>query len=520
MRMRTKITSGYLLIILAVSAVLIYQGSAIHSLSKANSDLVGTLRVPRVAALMIPDLKDIREAAERLVATEEPRFLESLVTFRESVTNRLARVRVLQNPREEDELRRLREGWEPCQLAALALEERVRSQGFAERGRAGKSAPLSELVQELYGVVDALSEDVRKYLDTLETTAEENAARRRAESQRTERFSRLAALSAAVLTLVVGWFVVRSIHRPLQYLTQATRRIASGRFDYRLAPRGDEELRRLAEDFNDMGRRLAALDDLKNEFLSRVSHDLKGPVASIQETTKLLQEEIPGPLTSEQKRLLVLTLNTAKRLRRMIGDLLDLAGMTAGALRYEFEIVDVGAVARAAADEMRPKLRQPELELDVRTPDAPAAVRCDSQRVSQVLTNLMENAVKFSDRGMQIGLDVEILDQTPEVGAPFRSDVGRVSYPAVCVSVSDQGPGVTDEDKARIFEKFQQVETSQRRKGFGLGLAICRHIVEAHGGAIWVEDAQSSGSIFRVLLPLVPETGGSEKGVPPFGRPG
>ncbi|HEM46544.1 MAG TPA: HAMP domain-containing histidine kinase, partial [Alphaproteobacteria bacterium] len=294
--------------------------------------------------------------------------------------------------------------------------------------------------------------------------------------------------AALVAGLSIILLIIRSISRSLSRLKAATREVAQGRFGHRLTGDHDAEFHELAENFNQMVHRLEEVDELKRDFVSGISHDLKSPLASIKEAMRVLLDGIPGPLNDRQRRLLELGLASGDRLSSMISDLLTLSQLESHAIGYSFERCNLADVARRAAERLEARLEQAGVEATVDAPDH-LAVACDADRVAQVIENLLDNALKHSPGGSTIELAVRAVD---EDGTPSAE-----------VRVTDRGPGVPDEDKAVIFERFvQRGEAGGSAAGVGLGLTICREIVSAHAGRIGVEDNPGGGSTFVVTLPV------------------
>src|SRR5207247_1119653 len=165
---------------------------------------------------------------------------------------------------------------------------------------------------------------------------------------------RAAARTAAVLSLILGAIVAfvffRSINDPLRRLTKGTHAIAKGQFWHRLPAYGHDEFSDLARDFNAMTEKLGELDELKKDFVSHVSHDLKAPLASMRQVMHLLLQEIPGTLNEQQKSLLRLSYNSAERLAAMVGNLLDVSRMEAGTMEYEMASRDLVALIKSVID--------------------------------------------------------------------------------------------------------------------------------------------------------------------------
>jgi len=209
---------------------------------------------------------------------------------------------------------------------------------------------------------------------------------------------------------------------------------------------------------------------------------------------------------AKMRRLLELNLHSGKRLSSMMRNLLDLSRMEAGAMDYELKKQDLVALIRIVLAEFDVRAREKDLRLEAELPPPPVIVDCDGDRIIQVIQNLLENAGKFSPHGAAIRISVRLAMDIPEhMPTAWKKEVCKPAGGGGCVlvAVSDSGPGVPDAHKEKVFEKFHQVKQGKKisGQGVGLGLAICRTIVEAHHGAIWVEDNPDAGSVFFVLLP-------------------
>ena len=252
-----------------------------------------------------------------------------------------------------------------------------------------------------------------------------------------------------------------------------------------------------------MTERFVELDQMKKNFISHVSHELKAPLASMQETTHLLLERIPGPLTEKQQRLLDLNLQSGKRLAQMIGNILDLSRLEAGIVEYDMQPTDVADLMHNVVLELSGEARERSLRILTDIQREPLIVKCDPNRMVQLFTNLLENAIRFSNKGGFIGVHVRTLRQLPKMPHTARARMGnRVQNGFALIGVSDSGPGIEDHHKESVFHTFHQVKQGKKSPGesLGLGLAISRAVVEAHKGTIWVEDNPPGGAIFFVLL--------------------
>jgi two-component system, NtrC family, sensor histidine kinase GlrK len=250
--------------------------------------------------------------------------------------------------------------------------------------------------------------------------------------------------------------------------------------------------------------RFVEVDHMKRNFISHVSHELKAPLASMQETTHLILERIPGPLTEKQQRLLDLNLQSGKRLAQMIGNILDLARLEAGIVEYDMQPADIAELMHNVVLELSSQARERSLRILTDIQREPLVVECDPNRMVQLFTNLLENAIHFSNRGGFLGVHVRTPGQLPKMPHAARARVSnRVHNGYALIGVSDSGPGIEDTYKESVFHTFHQAKQGKKSPGesLGLGLAISRAVVEAHKGTIWVEDNPSGGAIFFVLLP-------------------
>ncbi|MCC6313442.1 MAG: PAS domain S-box protein [Thermomicrobiales bacterium] len=261
----------------------------------------------------------------------------------------------------------------------------------------------------------------------------------------------------------------------------------TGAPDYWLGAKVDISAQKLLEDELRATRDAAeAASQAKSNFLSTMSHELRTPMNAIVGYTHLLLEGMSGPLLPEQEADVRQIADGADRLLTLINDVLDLARIEAGRITLELEPVDLIDIAAQAHADIAPMAARKGLSLTLETPPALPALRADRARLHQILLNLVGNAVKFTqDGGVRIS--------------------ARETGEAIELMVADTGVGIAPEALDRIFDEFEQADTSTTRRfgGTGLGLAITRRLVELHGGTIGVTSAPGVGSTFTVTLPIV-----------------
>lgn len=300
----------------------------------------------------------------------------------------------------------------------------------------------------------------------------------------------IVAMATVFLAGILSTLLVRSIIEPLERLAHATRLVARGQFGARVKPPAgrDDEIAMLTRDFNDMSARLEQLDRMKRDFISNVSHDLKSPLAAMQETNDVLLDGLAGSLSDRQRGLLEMSRDSGRRLSAMIHKLLDLSRLDSRPTPVR-ELLDLSALTQRAVDHVNAgrwaRGSGPGVVLE--RSSSRVLLRADAEEMSQVLDNLLENALKFSPESGTVRVALEEHDG------------------AAVLRVADEGPGIPDQDKPRVFERFYQGDAGRNAppldRGVGLGLAICRHIIDAHGGSITVRDNSPQGAVFAVVIP-------------------
>ncbi len=233
--------------------------------------------------------------------------------------------------------------------------------------------------------------------------------------------------------------------------------------------------------------RLKELDMLKSRFVMTASHELRTPISGALMSIDVLVEQATSRLTDKENELLGAARQELHRLRALVNDLLELSRIESGKIELAFERTNIGALIAHTAELMRNQAEARDIDLSHTFGETIPAVKADPGKVMWVLTNLVSNALRYTDPGGCIRLGAE-----PEGGM-------------VAVSVEDNGAGIPFEFQSRIFDTFVQVKSDRDNGGTGLGLAICREIVRAHGGSIWVDSTPGRGSRFTFTLPVFPE---------------
>lgn len=292
-------------------------------------------------------------------------------------------------------------------------------------------------------------------------------------------------LAGVLLSFPLGW----TLTSRLVSVEHAMEEVGEGRLDITVPASGDDEISRLSRSLNAMVARLKELDEMKRTFVASVTHELRSPLFAIESYVKELlgQANTLGP--EDRKRLERVSANAA-RLARFVTSLLDLAKIERGQLNYRPQTMEVARLVEDSAEFQRSRAREGGLTLTFEADGQLPALSVDPDLITQVIANLVSNAIKFTQPGGRVTVSV----RRREDGVEF--------------AVADTGVGIPRETLARLFRPFERGEGSLRVGGTGLGLVISKAIVERHGGRISVESEPGRGSRFAFLLPASLNKGG------------
>ena len=295
-----------------------------------------------------------------------------------------------------------------------------------------------------------------------------------------------ALLAAGLLTtlagVILGILTSRRVLQPLAEVRQAAVAIAGGRLDTRVAVDDDADLGALVNSFNDMARALQERIERDGRFASDVSHELRSPLTTLAASVGVLEgrrEELP----ERARAALDLLVADVARFSAMVEDLLEISRFDAGAVRLQLDEVRISELVCNAVE----SAPHPSVDVEIEAAAAEAVVQADKRRMSRVLANLLDNAGRYGGGATRVTVSLD-------------GEGGRVQ-----VAVEDNGPGIAEEDRERVFDRFARGSTEAGRRGAGegtgLGLALVKEHVNLHGGRVWVED-RPSGPGARVVVEL------------------
>ena len=488
----TKLWAAFLATLL-LGAVVVYQLRVIGDLAETNIRLATTAaRVSAEGAEQLHRLDLLEEHLAKYRVTGDGRYVEQLLLVADRFRSAMDGIDTLVlSPDERERVVRTLDLYGEFDAGLDSLGALA-----AGSGRRPRDAALLDGGQQWIAALRVETAGLNQASRAAMVAAAERSVLR---ARKTETTAWTLALAVLAVSGLVAFTVARSITGSLRRLAAGTRRVAGGEFGTRLSGARGREFRELEGDFNVMVERLSELEQMKKDFVAGVSHDLKSPLASIRMTLSLLRDEVPGPLVERQKRLLDLATRSSERLAGMIAHLLELARLEANAVPLEYGLHDLETIVGSVVAETETRLNEKEVTPLLDCPPG-LTVACDGDRIGQVVQNLLENALEVAPAGSSI-----------EIRCESGSRVVRVG-------VADRGPGVPPELVRTIFDRFVRGRRGSEG-GAGLGLTICREIVEAHGGRIWVDERPGGGSRFTFEIPADRDAAGDDVATPAVAGP-
>ncbi|MDY6794533.1 MAG: HAMP domain-containing sensor histidine kinase [Actinomycetota bacterium] len=364
----------------------------------------------------------------------------------------------------------------PRQLDTKLLAETETVEQEADLGRLGEvyvvAVPLNVQDSNFYNLV------VAKRIEELSVTP----------SGELMRYLVIAGAAALILSIILALYLSSYVLKPLRRLSHAAWDLARGNLDSRVEVRGKDEISELSEYFNYMAGRIQQSTELQKNFVANVSHEIRTPLTSIEGFSQALLEGMVEKEESRRRYLSIIN-EESRRLKRVLVQLLALSRLDAGSWVLHPSSLDLSEFLEDMEQKFLPHAMDKGIELRVRPPAEETAITTDRDALEQILTNLLDNALKFSPEGEAVVLEC---DHLPGGGARIQ--------------VRDSGQGIPAEELDQIFDRFVRVERSRSKQygGSGLGLAVCRELLNLLGGRMAVWSKPGKGSVFTVELPPQP----------------
>ena len=284
-----------------------------------------------------------------------------------------------------------------------------------------------------------------------------------------------------LLAMLIAWWIARTLLDPVKRVAAATHRLAHGEYSNRVAVSSNDEVGQLARDFNQLAFTLERNETMRREFMADVSHELRTPLSILRGELEAIEDGVRSLDHASMKSLQA----EVGMLSKLVDDLYELSLADVGALTYRKSECVLNDVLEESLAMFQERCNAAQLHIDMELPAQPLVLEADAKRLQQLFSNLLENAVRYTDPGGRV-----------EIRASQEDD-------AVCVSIMDSAPGVDPQQLPRLFERFYRGEASRNRAsgGAGLGLAICHSIALAHGGSLTADHSPLGGLWLNLRLP-------------------
>jgi signal transduction histidine kinase len=478
-RLLFKFLIGYLLLGGVVACLGLY---VLAQLGVQEGEVTDLLQddMPRYIAIgrCIDLMRAESNLAKKAMVTDDPAFVERAFQLAQRLEESLTEL-ILASP--QPEWHRALEGaqtthralWTEGMLTTLPEPPALHAQSIGEI-----DAALDIFASFLAGVRNGLQEAMEARLSHSQLAV-----------RHAWRVSLGGWLAAMAVGVAIAYWTYRHVTRPLMQVSVGIRRWAEGDFDFQVKVVRSDEIGDLAHSANRMARQLAEIDSLKEEFLASCSHELKTPLTSLFEANAMMLEGVAGPTTEEQRRLLKISHQELGRMQQRTGQILDFSRIRAGRMAYYFEDVSLAEVLSRCLEGLTLLADRRDVELVGPVFSDGTVVRGDPERLTQVFTNLVTNAVKYNRPGGRVWFEA--------------TEEERNGKSWAVVAVCDDGLGIAPEDLSRIFQRFERAHpgVNPDLPGSGLGLAIAQLIVRDHQGELVVESTPGNGSRFIVRLP-------------------
>lgn len=297
----------------------------------------------------------------------------------------------------------------------------------------------------------------------------------------------LVALVGILFCVIAVYYTTSRMIRPFMEINAIVQRYSKGDFNLRIPITGADEAMQLARSFNAMADQLRDLEATRRDFVSNVSHELRSPLTSMRGFLEAMQDGTIGP--EEYEKYIDVVLSETRRMTAMVNDLLDLARIESGKTAIRLEIFDINELIRRTLITFEARIYDRDMEVDVKFAQEQYYVEADSAQISQVLRNIIDNAIKYSPEHSKLRIATYALRKE------------------VYVSIQDSGQGIPEEDVPHVFDRFYKVEkahTPTKQSGTGLGLSIVKRIIDQHGQSITLKSVRGRGSNFTFTLKRAP----------------
>ncbi len=495
MRLYYRLLTGYLILLLIMivpCAVSIYYLSSIEKvatdLAKRNVELSTTVEYLRGV------LPSIEAESRRYVSLYREDAYSAFLKLSSDYKKNIKKI-------EEKSSGPVLERAENLSLQLESIKKLVKKAHDSARPNISHGMPLlsSHTEDQIKALTSRMLDDLNDIDKILKQDLRDKTKKVSESTSRAKKLTTLITLAALGLALLIPWLLYKYIKRPIDNLRAGALAIGRGQFDQAIPVETGDELGQLAGVFNDMTRRLKELDQLKSDFIAVASHELKTPLSSMIEAAKLLNEPMLGALNEKQQRLVTILNESMGKFKNLIEELLDLSRMQAGLSPISRSPANMPEIISEVIATLSPLANSRSIQILTDIEHQGEKMHLDRDRMVRAIMNIVQNAIKYSPEGEKVKIILR---------GVHKDKKGVAS--AIEIGVIDTGTGISPEEQDKIFDKFYQIQTIRRKGGIGLGLAIAREIIQAHGGKIWVESppnkndavTDGKGAAFWIQLSL------------------
>ncbi|MEN6623456.1 MAG: HAMP domain-containing sensor histidine kinase [Smithella sp.] len=469
------------LIILLISIISIYIIIYLNNLnSLIESVIKHDTKVIKIVEYGLDDLYSMSAADDKYLISGDVDYFHQFDQIRSDLNQKVKELSILADIKEKKDLLADIEKYQ-SQFNTL-LEERKSPAGNRVQSAKINPSYINEREEIIVNIDNKLN-------SLLNVSIKERDWKLQQSREMTTQIANISIISG-VIVIILGIFITfinaRKINKPIKLLQEKTKDVASGKFEETLEIASPPEIRELADSFNVMCERLKEMDQMKIDYISHLSHELRTPLTVIKEASLMLQQGVFSRFPAKQEELFNIVNEECERLITSVNRILDFSRMEAGKMSFSFQQADISQVIERSVIKIMPLLQNKKINIIKEVQNIPP-VAMDMERIEEVLENLLSNAWKY----------------TPAEGTIKISAINNVEKGIIEISIKDNGIGIPEDRLQQVFDKFKRVDNRRGAiRGTGLGLAIVRHIINNHGGRIWVKSKVGEGSTFTFSLPV------------------
>ena len=467
---------GFLTIILLLSIVSAYMVSELDTVSNAaHTTLTSDVQSINFAKQLRAPLYEEERFAQKYLISHDNAYFALFFDENTTFSNDLdSLIRIQSDPEKLQTLRIVQEKHDAFAHALYAEQVLMQTSPKKAAGR---------FDQDEFQTFRVVHDGLDRFVKMNQTSIDQAMANVEMTTQQSASIALLLTLGTLLVALFIAFFITRTITRPIKAVIVGTQQIARGSFEP-IKVASHDETALLADAVNDMSNQLKQINEYKASMMRQISHELRTPLQTILSAQYILSEQKLGRLNPEQLRLLGSMRGNIDKLIKFTNAFLDIAKIEAGKMEYELVLADLLSIVAASVEDAQVLAERKGVQMSVSASPIPY-IMADVEKLSQVFSNLVSNAIKYTEKDGKITITVA------------RRDSG------IRVSVADTGVGISREDLPKIFTKFYQASNASKAsaKGTGLGLALVKAFVVGHGGAVSVTSTVGTGSTFIVDLP-------------------